>query len=305
MLNQSCTRAAIAGLGVVAVITLGCGGDSPSAPSQPPGPNALSVSAIQPNTGSTSGASLVRITGAGFQSGAKVTVDGTVVDATLLTQWTLSVSMPPHTSGMVDVVVTNPAGQGLKVPGGFTYVLIPLVVTEVFPNVGSTGGGTSVKITGTGFHVGTTVKIDGMVRPAYFPSGSGGTSMTFTAQAHTSGTVDIVVTNPDGQTLTKGYTYASPDSFDFNGDWEGWAYKDPDFDGGVVILFTVRNNVLVSLSCGSALDFTSSPPLVSNGEFAFAGDGGSVSGRILSANQASGTIDAGTCLGYLWSASKR
>jgi hypothetical protein len=298
---SACTVMVI--LGAFAAITLGCGGERPSTPSQPSTSATLSVTAISPNTGSSSGTALVRITGAGFQSGATVTVGGAGIEATFVTPWMLTVSMPPHAGGMVDVVVTNPGGQSLKVPGGYIYVVTPLVVSEVLPNAGSTGGGTTLKIMGTGLHPGAIVKVDGIVRPAW--SDGGRTFISVTTLAHTAGSVDIVVTNPDGQTQGLAYTYASADSFDFNGDWVGWVWTDPNSDAGMVIRFTVRNNVLVSVFSDGALDLTVSPPTVSNGQFAYAGSGGGITGRILSASQATGTINTAPSPGYFWNATRQ
>ena len=41
--------------------------------------------------------------------------------------------------------------------------------------------------------------------------------------AHAAGTVEVIVTNPDGRAASGTFTYASPATFDFNGDWQGLA----------------------------------------------------------------------------------
>ena len=73
---------------------------------------------------------------------------------------------------------------------------------------------------------------DGMtVRRAAYPASS---STTFhETPAHSVGTVDVVVTNPDGQShrVVAGYTYGSPEAFDLNGAW--WGYTDNGTDTGV------------------------------------------------------------------------
>lgn len=93
-------------------------------------------------------------------------------------------------------------------------------VTAISPNSGSTSGGTSVTITGTGFLSGATVSIGGTAATGVSVVSS--TSITATTPAHTAGTVDVVVTNTDSQngTLSNGFTYTASEtvliSDDFN-----------------------------------------------------------------------------------------
>ena len=82
-------------------------------------------------------------------------------------------------------------------------------VTSVFPNSGSTSGGTSVTISGADFVSGATVKFD--TTAATNVNVVSSTTITATAPAHTAGTVNVVVTNSNGQsgTLTSGFTYTA------------------------------------------------------------------------------------------------
>jgi hypothetical protein len=90
------------------------------------------------------------------------------------------------------------------------------------------------------------------------------------------------------------FTYASPAAFDFNGDWQGFA-------GNLAVVWTIRDNVVVSVSCGASILTLDPPPVVANGEFSFTGSGGvSITGQILSPDWASGTINMGSCVGRLW-----
>jgi hypothetical protein len=79
-------------------------------------------------------------------------------------------------------------------------------ITAVAPNAGSTGGGTAVRITGSGFQAGATVTLDG---EPWTVSADKSTVIRLTTQAHAAGAVDVVVSNPGGQTvrLAAGYTY--------------------------------------------------------------------------------------------------
>ncbi len=92
--------------------------------------------------------------------------------------------------------------------GNFTVIKVSPAVSSIAPATGSQNGGTVVTITGTGFLTGATVKFGGT--SATSSSVVSATSITATAPAHAAGKVDVVVTNPDGQsvTLAQSFTYA-------------------------------------------------------------------------------------------------
>ena len=81
-------------------------------------------------------------------------------------------------------------------------------ISGVSPSSGPVAGGTPVTISGTGFTSGATVTFGGTSASATVV---GSTTITVTTPSHASGAVNVVVTNPGGQsvTLTNGYTYAS------------------------------------------------------------------------------------------------
>lgn len=181
------------------------------------------VSAVFPEVVSDSGGSTVILTGAGFASGATVTVEGTsatsvsVVSATKITFVT-----PVKTAGSdYDIVVTNTDGGTVTVSDGLSYVALPdPTVTAVSTDTFSTRGGTRVTITGTNFVDGATV-----VFGANADTGSGGnaasvatfqseTSLLVTAPSGTAGSTNIQVTNPNGQSaiLSSAGTYIVPSS---------------------------------------------------------------------------------------------
>ena len=83
-------------------------------------------------------------------------------------------------------------------------------LSGISPTSGTTLGGTSVSLTGTGFVSGATVSFGGA--SATSVSVVNGTSITASTPAHAAGVVNVVVTNPDNQsaTLTNGYTYSAP-----------------------------------------------------------------------------------------------
>src|SRR6185369_14511474 len=93
-------------------------------------------------------------------------------------------------------------------------------VSAISPTSGSTSGGTSVTVTGTGFSAGATVSLGGTSATNVTVVSS--TSITATTPAHAAGAVNVVVTNTDSQsgTLNNGYTYTASDTIvvsdDFN-----------------------------------------------------------------------------------------
>jgi hypothetical protein len=315
MRSNSLARAVMASLGVSVVVTLGCGKSSP-APS--PSPTRFSVQSIFPTEGSPLGATVARIEGTGFPSGATVTVDGTRVDATVHSANIITLTMPAHASGKVDVTVINSLSQEqANVPGGYLY--LGPVIRELLPNIGSTGGGTPMTISVAGMWPVVTVRVDGIVTdfdPAFTAD-----AIYLLTPAHAAGTVEVILTDRYGLTASGVFTYASPATFDFNGDWQGWAH-DPAPPPGAVnesarLVLTIRDNTAVSVSCsvcragencsiGSAPSLTlDPPPVVANGEFSFAGSGGvTITGRILSPNAASGSITMPSCGSRQWYAYK-
>lgn len=172
------------------------------------------------------------------------------------------------------------------------------------PHEGSTRGGAGVTITGSDFQPGATVRLgDGAVRAYVLDSAT----ILFFTTAHSAGTVDVVVTNPGGlfTKLTGAYTFAPPESFDFNGEWVAHAGAEYETD----MRFTIRNDTLVSVSCGGSEASTfSPPPAVHDGDFSFAGDDGlAISGSIVSPANAVGKInvpDVPACRNTEWWADK-
>ena len=82
-------------------------------------------------------------------------------------------------------------------------------VASVSPTSGTVNGGTAVSISGSNFAAGATVTFGGTTASNINVVNS--TSITATTPAHLAGTVNVVVTNTNGQsgTLTGGFTYTS------------------------------------------------------------------------------------------------
>jgi hypothetical protein len=80
-------------------------------------------------------------------------------------------------------------------------------VNGISPSSGAASGGTSLKITGTGFLSGATVTFGGVAGTNVTVVNS--STITATTPSHTAATVNVVVANSNGQsgTLTNGFTY--------------------------------------------------------------------------------------------------
>jgi len=295
----------LASLGILIGMTVGCEARSPVAPPTT-APPTMTVAAISPESGPTSGATPVVITGTGFLQGARVTLGRASASVTSSTPTTITAITRVHVPGAVDVVVTNPGNQSVALANGYIYTAVvgapPPTIAGLADTVGSTRGGYSVPIDGTGFQVGAVVKFGDITsRPNLLDT----TRLIAPVPAHDAGTVDVVVINPDEQSasLPRAFTYVLPQSLDFNGTWKGFADGPPETR--IELVFTVRDNLLVSLSCGSATLPVAAPAPIANGEFSLSGeDGTSVSGRILVPSQACGEIHLATC-NPTWCATKQ
>jgi Metallo-peptidase family M12/IPT/TIG domain/FG-GAP-like repeat len=183
------------------------------------------VSGISPPGGSTAGGTAVTITGTGFTAPATVKIRGVAATSVVVVNGTtITAVTPAGTAGTADVWVIVTGSQGATLAGGFTYsaAVPPPTVSAILPNNGSTLGGTAVSITGASFVNGATVSIGGVAATGV--SFVNAMTLTATTGAHATGTVNVVVTNPDAQigTLVNGYFYAPiPSRSTTNGDYDG------------------------------------------------------------------------------------
>jgi len=174
-----------------------------------------SVTSFTPRSGSTSGGSVVAISGSNFQIGATVKFGGVpAVSVTVNSSTSISAMSPAHAAGAVTLTVSNPDGQ-TTTAGTFTYTVPGPAVATVAPSSGSNAGGTSITIGGSNFVSGATVTIGGIA--ALNVNVVNTSSITATTPAGPfdfSGSTsrDVTVTNPDGSraTLAGGFTYTLP-----------------------------------------------------------------------------------------------
>ena len=219
-----------------------------------------------------------------------------------------------HVSILVVLAVSVGCDSGS--PAGPSPLATPvptaLGISSVLPITGSTDGGTSVTVSGTGFEAGAVVVLDGVRSPAYVENR---TVLRFTTAAHEAGAVDIVVANPGDRTarLPAGFTFAPPQSFDFNGTWRGLALAHPEVAGrlgarhsDMELQLVIRDDLVTVVVCADYSALLVQPLRVTNGAFVgTASDGVVISGRIVSATSAVGTIDTLACPGTRWSAARQ
>lgn len=90
-----------------------------------------------------------------------------------------------------------------------------LAVNEISPTSGSVNGGTEIAVAGAGFQGGTTVTFGGI--PATRVRVASSRVLFAIAPVHPAGDVDVVVTNPDGQSTSPPmhYRYTEPGPWDY------------------------------------------------------------------------------------------
>jgi hypothetical protein len=113
------------------------------------------ITGVDPNTGSTLGGDIIIISGFNFTPTTQIEFDDVPLDTTFINSKTLEIVTVAHVAGAVDVKAID--GEDTHIlPASFTFVEDDpepedITVTNISPDNGTTAGGTSVTITGTGF----------------------------------------------------------------------------------------------------------------------------------------------------------
>lgn len=158
---------------------------------------APTVAKLKRAAGPVTGSETVTITGtnlAGATAVAFGSLDATGVTA--LSSTSLTAVTPAEPAGKVNVSVTTPAGTSPAAKGAH-YTFRP-TITGISPVTASTGGGTNITVTGTGFVPGNAAtqfklgsKQQGGIIKATSVSCSSGGECTLSAPAHPAGIVDV------------------------------------------------------------------------------------------------------------------
>ncbi|MEW5738063.1 MAG: IPT/TIG domain-containing protein [Myxococcota bacterium] len=169
-----------------------------------------SLSGIQPNTGPASGGTVAMVTGDLFQDGALLFVGRSPASDVVVTDpMSLTGTLPAGDVGSADVEVTNPDGQTAILVDAFAFSGedgVPPVLSAVSPVAGTTLGGTSVALAGTGFKPGALIFFGGRTASGVTVMGTVASGIT---PPGAPGVVDVAITNPDGRSsiLRRGYNY--------------------------------------------------------------------------------------------------
>jgi len=174
------------------------------------------VSSVSPNTGSTSGGTVITIVGAGLTGATSVSFGDKSVQPTVVSDDKVVVTSPPNPAGVVHLRVTTPIGTSAETPNdNFTYVASP-TVTGISPTSGPITGGTVVTITGTGL-TGTMSVSFGSI--SVTPISVADASVVVVSPARdTVGVVHLRVTTAAGTsppTSADDFTYTSAASFSY------------------------------------------------------------------------------------------
>lgn len=167
---------------------------------------------VEPGMGPTAGGTQVRLTGRRFAQGATVSFGGSAAtNVSFVSPVELSCATPPHAAGKVGVTVTNPGNLSATFPDGFEYVEGGVLrIERVSPATGSTKGGDTVSVLGSGFASGAQVEFGGSAATSVMVQNAG--SIQCVTPAHAEGPVAVRVVNPSLQeaTLPNGFTYQKP-----------------------------------------------------------------------------------------------
>ena len=156
-------------------------------------------------------------------------------------------------------------------------------------------------ITGTQFQPGATVKIGSADVSVVFRDS---TTLRLRIQARTErfGRRHRDQSGGLAATLAERLYVLDRRSFDANGEWI--AHADGHNDYVTDMRFTIRNNMLISLSCGTPVTMPTTLS-VQNGGFSFAGaDGLTMSGTLASTTTSYGQVNAPGCGDGRWWADK-
>jgi uncharacterized protein YhjY with autotransporter beta-barrel domain len=219
--TQITATAPAGSLGAVDVRVTTAGGVSPATANgqftyaAPPTP-APALTGIAPSNGPTAGGTSVVILGSNFTGATNVAFGISAATAfSVDSDGQITATSPAHVAGTVDIVVTTSGGTSPATASGqFTYAAPPTpapALTGIAPSNGSTAGGTTVVILGSGFTGATNVAFGTSAATVF--SVDSDSQITATSPAHAAGTVDIVVTTAGGTSpgaASGQFTYAAP-----------------------------------------------------------------------------------------------
>jgi hypothetical protein len=169
------------------------------------------VIAVSPDSGSTAGGTAVTIGGLNLANATGVSFGGASATITADSGSQITVTSPPGAAGTVPITVTTPGGASSPSSDAqFTYILPPSI-TGISPDSGSTEGGDTITITGTGLANATSVTFGGVA--ATIQSDSSTEIVVTDPASEDTGTVNVIVTTAIGASPV-----TAADQFTYYGD---------------------------------------------------------------------------------------
>ena len=159
----------------------------------PPGGPTFAIDSITPRSGPSG--TTVTVTGVGFSPAATLSLCENEVTVTSRSATQL-VGQVHGNAGSCYLWVTNTESQSLSINPAFLLVAAgpAPTISQISPAFGSTAGGRTVTITGTGFSATDTVTFDGYWAAVISRTA---TSMVVTSPPHAPGTVSVIVMPED------------------------------------------------------------------------------------------------------------
>jgi hypothetical protein len=160
-----------------------------------------SVSGTTIPYGPMTGGTVVTLTGSGFTAATQVLFGDQLASSwTIVSDTQIQATAPAHTAGTVDLSVTTPYGTSSASPfDRFSYLTAVPAISGLSLTTGSTAGGDTVVLSGSGFTGATRIAFGNVL--ADFTVGDDGT-ITATSPIQASGAVNVTVTTPAGTSST-------------------------------------------------------------------------------------------------------
>jgi hypothetical protein len=175
---------------------------------------APSITSLNPSTGGTGGGTVVTISGSNFLNADGVFFGGIpAASYTIVNSGEIVAVTPPQTAGTIDVTVTYAGTTSALGSADRFQVTVPAplapVVSSLGTSSGSTAGGTSVTLTGSGYTGASAVTFGGIPAQSFVVNSD--TSITAVSPSQAAATVDVVVSTPTGTSAV-----SSSDHFTYN-----------------------------------------------------------------------------------------
>jgi hypothetical protein len=175
-------------------------------------PPVPTVTGLNQSSGLSLGGDTLVILGSGFTGATQVAFGTTTTFPTVLSDSAISVRVPAHAAGAVDLTVATPGGtSATSAADRFTYVAPPVpTVTGLNQSSGSSLGAYTVVVLGSGFTGATRVAFGTTTASPAVLSDS---ALSVQVPARMAGTVDVTVTTPGGTSATSAadhFTYVAP-----------------------------------------------------------------------------------------------